>query len=97
MARFCFMCRRNLSLYAIFQLNLGAERSAYSSWQQILSQCRLLLARQGIAQASQAELCRGQARPQNHKRLPQYQATQAGTFEKISCQLQAVQKAAQAS
>jgi hypothetical protein len=41
MARFCFVCRRNLSLYAIFQLSLGAERSAYSSWQQILSQCYL--------------------------------------------------------
>jgi hypothetical protein len=43
-------------------------------------------------------LCRGQARPQNHnKRFPQYQATQAGTFEKTSCQLQAGQEAAQAS
>jgi hypothetical protein len=51
-----------------------------------------------VAQASQAELCRGQARPQNHnKRFPQYQATQAGTFEKISSQLQAGQEAAQAS
>jgi hypothetical protein len=55
------------------------------------------LARQRIAQASQAKQCRGQARPKNHnKRFPQYQATQAGTFEKISCQLQAGQKAAQA-
>jgi hypothetical protein len=36
--------------------------------------------------------------PQNHnRRFPQYQATQAGTFEKISCQLQAGQEAAQAS
>jgi hypothetical protein len=51
-----------------------------------------------VAQASQAELCRGQARPQNYnKRFPQYQATQAGTFEKISCQLQAGQEAAQVS
>jgi hypothetical protein len=34
--------------------------------------------------------CRGQAKPQNHnKRLLQHQATQAGTSEKISCQLQA--------
>jgi hypothetical protein len=47
------------------------------------------LVRQRVAQASQAKLCRGQARPQNHnKRFPQYQATQAGTFEKIRCQLQ---------
>jgi hypothetical protein len=56
------------------------------------------LARQRIAQASQAKLCRVQARPQNHNKwFPQYQATQAGTFEKISSQLQAGQKAAQAS
>jgi hypothetical protein len=42
-----------------------------------------------VAQACQAKLCRGQARPQNHnERFPQYQATQAGTFEKIRCQLQ---------
>jgi hypothetical protein len=44
---------------------------------------------QRVAQAGQAKLCRGQARPQNHnKRFPQYQATRAGTFEKIRCQLQ---------
>jgi hypothetical protein len=44
-----------------------------------------VLAWQRVAQASQAKLGRGQARPQNHnKRFPQYQVTQAGTFEKIS-------------
>jgi hypothetical protein len=57
-----------------------------------------VLARQRVAQASQAKQCRRQASPQKHnKQFPQYQAVQAGTFEKISCQLQAGQKAAQAS
>jgi hypothetical protein len=35
-----------------------------------------VLARQRVAQASKAELCRGQSRPQNHNtQFPQYQAT----------------------
>jgi hypothetical protein len=52
--------QKGLSLYAKIQLDLGAERSAYSSQQQMLSQCSsaAVLAGQRVAQASQAKLCR---------------------------------------
>jgi hypothetical protein len=73
-------------LYAKNQLDLGAEISAYSLQQQmlILSQCRsaAVLAGQRVAQASQASCAAGQAGLQNYnKRFPQYQATQAETFQ----------------
>jgi hypothetical protein len=63
--------------------------SAYSSRQQMLSQCSstAVLAGQRVAQASQARSSAGQAEPQNHNKwFPQYQATQAENISRqISC------------
>jgi hypothetical protein len=69
MARFCFVGRRNLSLYAIFQLSFRRREVCLFLVAAVFVS---VLAGQRVAQASQAELCRGQARPQNHnKRFPQ--------------------------
>jgi hypothetical protein len=79
MARFCFMSRRNLSLFAIFQLKFRRREVCLFF---VATVSVSVLAGQRVGQASQAKLCRGQARPRNHnKRFPQYQATQAETFE----------------
>jgi hypothetical protein len=77
--------QKGLSLYAKIQLDLGAVISAYSSRQQMLSQCSSAagLAGQRVAQANQASCAAGKAGPPNHnKRFPQYQATQAETAVK---------------
>jgi hypothetical protein len=69
MARFCFVDRRNLSLYAIFQLKFRRREVCLFFVAAVLVS---VLAGQRVAQASQAKLGRGQARPQNHnKRFPQ--------------------------
>jgi hypothetical protein len=69
MARFCFVDRRNLSLYAIFQLKFMRREVCLFIVAAVLVS---VLAGQRVAQASQAKLGRGQARPQNHnKRFPQ--------------------------
>jgi hypothetical protein len=69
MARFCFMSRRDLSLFAIFQLKFRRREVCLFLVATVLVS---VLAGQRVAQASQAKLGLGQARPQNHnKRFPQ--------------------------
>jgi hypothetical protein len=66
MARFCMVGRSNLSLYAIFQLKFR-RREVCLFFAAAVSIS--VLAGQRVAQGSQAKLCRGQARPQNHNKL----------------------------
>jgi hypothetical protein len=54
------MNRRNLSLFAIFQLKIRRRKVCLFFVATVLVS---LLAGQKVAQASQAKLCRGQARP----------------------------------
>jgi hypothetical protein len=69
MARFCFVGRRNLSVFAIFQLKFRRREDCLFF---VATVSVAVLDGQRMAQASQAKLGRGQARPQNHnKRFPQ--------------------------
>jgi hypothetical protein len=65
MARFCFMSRRDLSLFAIFQLKFRRREVCLFLVATVLVS---VLAGQRVAQASQAKLGLGQARPQNHNK-----------------------------
>jgi hypothetical protein len=65
MAQFCFKGRRNLIQFAIFQLNLRRREVCLFFVATVLVS---VLAGQRVAQASQAKLGRGQARPQNHNK-----------------------------
>jgi hypothetical protein len=57
MARFCLVDRRNLSLYAIFQLKFRRREVCLFF---VAADSVSVLARQRVAQASQAEFCCGQ-------------------------------------
>jgi hypothetical protein len=57
MARFCFVDRRDLSLFAIFQLKFRRREVCLFF---VAADSVSLLARQRVAQASQTEFCCGQ-------------------------------------
>jgi hypothetical protein len=57
MARFCLVDRRNLSLYAIFQLKFRRREVCLFF---VAADSVSVLARQRVAQSSQAEFCCGQ-------------------------------------
>jgi hypothetical protein len=57
MAGFCFVDRRNLSLYAIFQLRFWRREVCLFF---VAADFDSVLDRQRVAQASQAEFCCGQ-------------------------------------